>query len=195
MQNILIWASNAFIFSSYLVYEWGIMKGKIKPHRTTRLVISIVVVLGFLAVVKQGNSAVAWFLGICVLQSNIVLLMSIKRGMGGWSKTDIVCLIIALSGIIFWKLTNNPALGLYASVAADLFAMIPTLIKTYRLPDTEFWLATVLDLLALICTMLAIQNGGFNEYLYPTYLIIVESLVLIFILVRPKQLLKSRQTF
>lgn len=152
--------------------------------------LAIIIVMGFLAVLKQDNPAVAWFLGICAVQSVVVLFMSIKKGMGGWAKTDIFCLVIAALGIILWRVTNNPALALYASVTADAFGMIPTLIKTYRFPDTEFWLATAFDLSAITLTLFAVRNGGFNEYLYPSYLFVVETLVFIFIL-RPKLVHKT----
>jgi hypothetical protein len=130
----------------------------------------------------QGDRVVVWFLGICVVQSLVMLLMSIKWGMGGWAKTDILCLIIALVGIVLWRLTDNPALGLYGAVTADLAGMIPALIKTYHLPETEYWLSYAFDLAAILLTGLAIQNGGFNEYLYPVYLFLVNSLMMIFLL-------------
>ena len=185
MQNVLIWASNVLIFSSYLAYEWAMVTGKAKPHRTTRLVIAIIVILGFLSMYAQGDRVVVWFLGICAVQSLVMLFMSLKWGMGGWAKEDILALIIALIGIVFWKITNNPALGLYAAVTADLAGMIPALIKTYKFPQTEHWLPFAFDLSAILLTGLAIQNGGFNDYLYPVYLFLVNGLMMIFLLRKP----------
>ena len=59
--------------------------------------------------------------------------------MGGWSKSDLICFLIALIGIISWQITKNPTLALYYAVAADFTGFVPTLIKTYRLPKTEVW--------------------------------------------------------
>jgi len=182
LHNLLIWLSNIFIFSSYLSYEWAMIKGRAKPHRTTRLVLFIIVILGFLSLYAQGDRTVVWFLGICAFQSLVMLIMSIKYGMGGWAKIDILCLVIALIGIVLWRITSNPALGLYGAIIADIAGMIPALLKTYRLPKTEYYLTYVFDLVAILLTGLAIQNGGFNEYLYPVYLFLVNSLMLVFIL-------------
>lgn len=132
------------IFSSYLAYEWGMIKGWARPHRTTRLVIFVIVILGFLSLYAQGDRVVVWFLGICSVQSLIMLIMSFKYGMGGWAKEDLLALVIAIVGIVTWQVTDNPVLGLYAAVTADLAGMIPALIKTYRLPDSEYWLSYVL---------------------------------------------------
>ncbi len=110
------------------------------------------------------------------------VLMSLKYGMGGWSKTDILCLMLAVLGIILWKITDNPALGLYAAVTADFAGMIPALVKTYKNPATEHYLAYAFDLTAILLTGLAIRNGGFNEYLYPVYLFLINGLMMIFLL-------------
>ncbi len=181
MQNLLIIFSSIFVLCSYFIYEWAMVKGKAKPHRTTRLVLFLITTLGFFSLYAQDDRVVVWFLGICSIQSLVMLIMSFKWGMGGWAKTDIVSLVIAILGIVVWKLTSNPALGLYAAVLADLAGMIPALIKTYRLPDTEYWLSYVFDLAAIILTTLAISNGKFNEYLYPVYLLLVNGLMLLLI--------------
>jgi len=185
MQTLLVLLSSISVFISYLIYEWAMIKGKAKPHRTTRLVILIITALGASSLFAQNDRVVAIFLGICAIQSLVMFLMSFKWGMGGWAKIDIVCLVIALVGIVLWKVTSNPVLGLYGAVGADLFGMIPALIKTYRLPDTEYSPTYVFDLIAIALTALAIRNGGFNEYLYPVYLFAVNFLMLIFI-IRPR---------
>jgi hypothetical protein len=52
---------------------------------------------------------VAIFLAaVSALQSIVIFSLCIKHGMGGRSKSDIICLIIAAMGILIWKLTNNP---------------------------------------------------------------------------------------
>lgn len=190
MELFLIWASNILVFTSYLTYEWAMLKGRAKPHRTTRLVLLVITALGFFSSLAQGNTAVAWFLGVCSVQSLVMFLMSIKYGYGGWEKIDIVCLVIATVGIVLWKTTSNPILGVYSAVVADLVGMVPALIKTYRLPDTEYWLTYVFDLSAIALTTIAVTGGQFNDYLYPVYLLAVNGLMLFFIL-RPKLIPKT----
>ena len=181
MQNVLIWASNTLVFSSYLSHEWAMIKGRAKPHRTTRFVLLIITTLGFLSLYATGDRVVVWFLGICSIQSLVMFIMSIKYGMGGWGKVDIACLLIALLGIVLWKETSSPILALYAAVTVDFVGMVPTLIKAYRLPYTEYWMPYILDLSSIVLIVLAIQNGGFNEYLYPVYLFLINSVMLAFI--------------
>jgi riboflavin synthase len=44
------------------------------------------------------------------LQSIIIFILSIKHGMGGRTKIDILCLLVAWIGILIRKLTNNPVM-------------------------------------------------------------------------------------
>lgn len=182
MQNTLVLLSSISVFLSYLIYEWAMVKGKAKPHRTTRLVILIITALGASSLFAQNDRVVSVFLGICAVQSLVMFVMSLKWGMGGWAKIDIISLLIALAGIILWRITDNPVLALYAAVIADGAGMVPALVKTYKHPDTEYYLPYIFDLVAIALTIIAISNGGINEYIYPAYLVVVNSLMMAFLL-------------
>ncbi len=181
MRDAFIIISSILVFLSYLIYEWSIVVGKTKPHRTTRLVILIIASLGAASLFVAQDRVAFWLLLICSIQSAVVFLMSLKWGMGGWAKTDIACLLIALIGVATWKLTDNPALGLYASVLADFIGMVPALIKTYRLPHTEYWLSYVFDVSAAGFTLLAITDWGLVAFAYPLYIVLINLAMLVLI--------------
>jgi len=105
--------------------------------------------------------------------------------MGGCAKSDIVCFIIAIGGILLWQTTNNPALALYASIAADFPGMIPALIKTYRYPQTEVWSFFALDVLASGFSLMAVNSWTLQEFSYPLYTLIINAVMVMFIL-RPQ---------
>lgn len=91
--------------------------------------------------------------------------------MGGWEKSDIACLLIAILGIVLWRLTNNPMLALIFSLIADFTGMIPALIKTYKFPETEVWYFYALDTVAAAFTIAAISLWTPKEYIYPLYIL------------------------
>lgn len=105
--------------------------------------------------------------------------------MWGRAKIDVLCLTIAWIGIIVWKLTNNPVMGLMASILADFVGMIPALIKTYKLPGTETWIFYWLDVFASIFTMLAIKTYNYQETSYPVYIMAI-NLVMVILILRPQ---------
>jgi len=182
MNQFFLLISNILVIFAFLVYIWAISKGKAKPHRTTRLVIFLLASIGTLSLFVQGSATALWLIGLSAFFSLIILILSFKYGMGGWSKLDIVCLGIALLGIIIWRITNNPALALYSVIIADFVGFVPTIVKTYHHPQTESWHFFFIGIFASGFNLLAIQKWTFNEYSYPLYLVIIEAFMVCLIL-------------
>ncbi|MBI1863098.1 hypothetical protein HYS00_03190 [Candidatus Microgenomates bacterium] len=188
MPSIFVIISSIIALISPLVYASAILKGNAKPHRTTRLVLLVITTISTLALLAAGNRVAVWLAGVSMIQSVLIFALSIKFGMGGWSRIDILCLLIAITGIILWRTTNNPRLALYFSIAADFTGVIPTIIKTYRLPKTEVWSFFLLDVFAAIFSLLAIRSWVLEDYAFPLYILLVNSLMVMLIITpRPPQ--------
>lgn len=191
LQTILIICSSILALISPVIYAQSILKGEAKPHRTTRFVLLLITTLSTVSLIAQHNTVAVWLAGVSTLQSVVIFYLSIKRGMGGWSKSDIACLVIALFGIIIWQTTNNPILGLYFSILADFTGMIPAIIKTYKLPKTENVWFFGLDTIAGIFTLFAVNSFTTEQIAYPAYIFIINALMVILIL-RSPHFLKPR---
>lgn len=185
LQQILIGASVFLASLSSFVYFIAILRGQAKPHRTTRLVFLVITLLTTISLLAQGNQVAVWLAGISTLQSMVIFGLSIKYGMGGWSRLDLVCLITALIGIAAWQLTKSPLFALYFAIAADFIGILPTIIKTYHLPKTEVWTFYFIDICAGICNVLATKNLVFDQYLYPVYIIAINT-VMVLLVVWPR---------
>lgn len=185
MKNIFITTSVFLGFVSSFVYFIAILKGNAKPHRTTRLVFLLISTLTTFSLFAQGNRVAVWLAAISTFQSVIIFRLSLKYGMGGWSKTDIFCLLMAFVGIAFWQFTKNPLTALYFAIGADFIGVVPTLIKTYHFPHTEVWTFYFLDVCAGIFNLLATEKFILNQYLYPLYIIII-NLTVVFLIIKPR---------
>ena len=183
MNNFLI-ISSLLALISPLIYSYSILKGKAKPHRTTRLVLLAITSLTTVSLFAQKDSVAIWLAGISTFQSILIFILSIKYGMGGWAKLDILCLAIALAGIILWKFTNNPTLALYAAIFADFTGMIPALIKTYHFPKTEVWNFYLLDVFAALFNMFALKNWSLADFSYPLYIMLI-NFCMVLLIIRP----------
>ena len=192
MNTILIVISSALALVSYVVYIIAILKGKAKPHRTTRFVLVVITVLTTASLFFQNNSVALWLSASMAFGCIFVFILSIKFGMGGAAKTDIICLVVSLVGIALWKLTRNPSLALYASVTADFVSQVPMLIKTYRFPKTEVWTFYALDVIAAILSLLAINQWTVPNLIFPAYIVLIDSTTILFIL-RPLSLKSSEK--
>ena len=99
-------------------------------------------------------------------------------------KSDIVCLVVALVGVILWRVTQNPVVALYFAIGADFTGMIPAIIKTYRFPHTEVWTFYLLDVFAAAFSLMAVKNWTVQEYSYPVYIALI-NLIMVLLIVRP----------
>lgn len=138
MQQFLLGLVTVLEIISVTSYVYSILKGETKPHRVTRFVLLVVLSLNFLSIVSaKGNVGSILLSGFLVVQSILVFILSLKRGMGGASVFDITCLIIALAGLVGWQLTNNPIVGIIFAILADQVAYLPAMVKTWNFPDSE----------------------------------------------------------
>lgn len=184
--TILIIISNLFILLSSLFEVKAILEGKARPHRTTYLVLSLITALATASLFAQQDKVALWLAVASTLQCLVTFGLSIKYGMGGWGKIDIVCLIIALLGIVLWQTTKNPIVALYASILADFTGMIPALVKTFLFPETEIWAYYGFNVIAGLCTVLAIREVSLQSVSYPLYILVI-NLVMV-VIIRRKQL-------
>jgi len=178
MQVILIVLSTLFAVISPITYAVSIMHGKTKPHRTTRFVLAFVMLMNFLSIfVAHGDLATLVLAGIFAAHGIVIAGFSIRRGMGGSDAFDWICLAIALCGILGWRLSGNPIVGVWFSILADAAAYAPAVLKTWRYPHTEsHWLYTT----SLIATALSLAASSFGPTVAFQVYIILCDLTLIF---------------
>jgi hypothetical protein len=185
MKSVFIVISSILALVSPLIYAKAILYGKARPHRTTRFVLLLITTLTTASLFAQGNKVAIWLATVSTFQSIVIFALSIKHGMGGWAKIDILCLLIALLGIFLWQTTKDSTLALYCAILADFTGMIPALIKTYYQPETEISSFYLLDVFAGGFSLFAISNWTLQEYSYPIYIMLV-NLVMVFLVIRPR---------
>jgi hypothetical protein len=153
---------------SYVPYIRAILAGETKPHRTTFGIWSFI---GSVQVsyVASGARVTVLLPLVYLLGEMVVFVLSLKRGVGGTSKLDIVCLIGALLGIAGWAITNNPHVALYLGIAASLCGFIPTIKKTYHEPHTENALSWGMAAVAASLNLLAVPRLELYLIIYPIY--------------------------
>ena len=185
MANIFIIISVILALISPLIYAKAILKGEAKPHRTTRLVLLIITTLSTVSLFFSGDRVAVWLAGVSMVQSITLFGLTLKHGIGGWSKSDISCLIMAMIGIITWQITKQPIIALYFSIGADFVGMIPAIIKTYHRPETEIYQFFLLYVFAAGFNLLALKGWTISQFSYPIYIMIINAFMVLLIL-RPK---------
>jgi len=178
---ILIAISSLLALISPVIYAHSILRGETRPHRTTRFILLLITLLSTASLIAAHDTVAVWLAGVSAIQAIFIFYLSIKHGMGGWSKADIACLVIALIGIIVWQTTSNPVLGLYFSILADFTGMIPAIIKTYRLPHTENAWFFGFDTVSGLLTTLAVTAFVAQQVAYPIYIMLMNGAMVLLI--------------
>ena len=182
MPHPLILLSSLIALISPIIYARAIFFFFSKPHRTTRLVLLTITLLSTFALFAQHDTVAIWLAGVSALQAIFIFILSLKYGMGGYSITDGLCLVVAIIGILFWQITQNPTVGLYFAILADFTGMVPSLIKTYKMPHTEIYMFFLLDVFAGFFNLLAVKQWTASEVSFPLYIMLINLAMVVLVL-------------
>lgn len=167
--------------TGYIPYIISILMGKTKPNRATWFIWTIVGGLLAFSYIAEGEAHSIWLPLGYFFGPLITAILSIKYGYNEWTRLDTICISAAIISIVPWALSSSAALTLIINVLIDSAGAIPTLVKTYREPETEdltawgfFFVANTLQMFTI--TMLGVA------VLYPLYLFILATLMVTFIL-------------
>lgn len=173
--------------SSGATYTMAALKGRAKPNPITWLFWALTPMIVFIAQVvgHAGWSAVMSF--AFALSPLIVFIISLKKN---WSRahftpSTIACAILATIGVVLWQLTNNPVMAIIFSIMADTFASIPTLIKCYYTPHSEYPLSYFLSMVSVLVTLAATSSWSFTSSAFAVYMFCINFLLFSFIVFSP----------
>jgi len=167
--------------SSYVI---ATLKGKTKPNRVSWFLWATAPIIAFSAEIKSGvglTSLMTFMVGFGPL---LVFLASFVNRKSVWklTKLDIACGILSVLAIILWKVTGTGNIAIALSIAADLLAGVPTIIKSYIVPESESYWAFLCGAISAAITLLTIKVWTFANAGFPVYILLI--CLLLFVLIR-----------
>ena len=139
-------------------YILDIFRGHTKPERMTYFIWFIVDTLSIASYIAIGARTTIWVGLVYVLTGLTIFLLSLKYGMGGYSKLDIICLVLALCGVLIWVTTSSALLALCFSTFAAKVGYLPTIKKVYFYPETENTLSWTLTAVTGVLNIFALST-------------------------------------
>lgn len=87
------------------------------------------------------------------------------------SKFDLFCGFLSILGLVAYLVTKVGNIAILFSIVADGLAAVPTLIKSFKYPETESawpWLASSIGVVLTLLTLdrLTFANSGFIIYIF-----------------------------
>lgn len=157
----------------YYLYET--IAGKAQPNRVTWLLWGLFPMVIFVAQRAQGIASISWVSFVAGFVPLLVVSASFLNKKAYWQSEprDYYLMAAAIIGIILWAVTDDPNLALLLSLLADILASIPTLIKAYRHPQSESWIAYVVSTFGFGIGLLSVQRYTFENTAFVAYVFIL----------------------
>ena len=163
---------------SFGFYYYAIFVGKATPNRVTWFVLTLVGAMIASSYYSLGARETIWVAIGYVAGPLFTFFLSLKYGEGGYTILDQVCIALAFLGIIFWSITGSAFWTLLLSIFTDFIGIIPTIVKSYYRPDSEYLPAWLITFIVSILNILAIKDWEFTIYIYPIYMITFNGIIL-----------------
>lgn len=154
-------------------YAYHTLKGKTKPNRVSWFLWTIIPMIALFAQIGEGVSLYIVLMTFMVgFGPMLVLIASFINEKSYWkiSKLDYICGALSVLAVILWLITGKGIVAIAFSILADLIASVPTLIKSYKDPDSEYHGSYRNGAISAVITMLTIKNWTFAAYGFSLYM-------------------------
>jgi hypothetical protein len=155
-------------------YLYETIVGKAQPNRITWLLWGIFPMVIFMAQRAQGVEGLSWTSFVAGFTPLLIVAASFFNRKAYWKSEprDYYLMAAAIVGIILWAITDNPNLALLFALLADMLAAVPTLIKSYRHPQSESWIAYAISTFGFGISLLSVQTYDFENTAFVAYVFI-----------------------
>ncbi|MEL7115992.1 MAG: hypothetical protein AAGP08_10435 [Pseudomonadota bacterium] len=177
---------------AYVPYLKDTLAGRTQPQRASWFIWSVLSSLAFLSQIHEGATASLWFAGAQCGATVVILLASVRYGVGGLvNRRDCMLLTIAAGGLALWALTDTAAYALAVTIGVSLVGGIATIEKAYIAPESETMATWVLSSLAALCALISVGRLDPVLLAYPVYLLVLKGAVITAIVIGRERLATS----
>ena len=162
-------------FSGGLNYLINTIKGKTKPNRVSWFLWALAPMIAFAAEIDKGVGLTSLMTFMTGFNPLLIIIASFLNKKSYWklNKMDYVYGSISLFAILIWQITGEGNLAILFAILADGLASIPTVIKSYRHPETESGLIFLFGMINAGITLLTIKDWTFAHWGFPVYIFLI----------------------
>ncbi len=151
------------------------IQGRVKPNKVTYFLWGLAPLIAFAAQMKEGvglPSLLALGIG---LPPAVIFFASFINKKAEWKlgPFDFLCGFLSLLGLFLWFVTQSGNFAIIFAILADALAALPTIVKAYRYPETEYGPSYLAALISAFLTLLAINNWTFAVYGFSAYTLLI----------------------
>lgn len=164
-----------------LSYMKETLRGNTKPNKVTWLMWSIAPLIATFAALADGVSWAVLPVFMAGFAPLLVFISSFVNSNAYWKLEgfDYLCGLCSILALVLWAITKEPIVAIVFAIASDAFAAVPTLIKSWRYPETETVDAYTTGAFNALTSFAAIKIWTFSSFAFPAYLVLVNSALIL----------------
>lgn len=169
-------------FGSFF-YIRDILVGRTKPNLVSWFLWALAPIIGSYLQFKAGAGLSILLVFLAGFVPLVIFFIALLTKNSHWeiTKFDIFCGIFSLIALILWLLTHRADISILFAILSDGLAAIPTLIKSWKFPETETAIGYSPGILNNILGLLIIKNWNFSIASFGIYFILLNSTLILFI--------------
>lgn len=162
------------------------MRGETKPNKVTWFFWSVAPLIGTAAAISDGVTWAVLPVFISGFGPLLVFISSFLNKNSYWKleKFDYWCGGLSFLALVFWFVTKIPEIAILFAIAGDGLAAMPTLVKSWKYPETENAGPFTMGILNSLTSFVAIKVWTFSSYAFPAYLVVINTSIAFAILRR-----------
>jgi hypothetical protein len=196
MFEYLVFVAASGSLIAAFVYIRSMFKGQTKPNRVTWFMWSVAPFIATAATVSSGVGLAVIPVFMSGFSPFLVLTASFFNKKAYWklSSFDYLCGLLSGLALVIWFVTKDPNLAIIFAIVSDALAAVPTLIKAWNNPETESAWPFIIGVFSPMTSFLAATVWGFSELAFPTYLIVINIILVLPLLRKNMSASHFRQT-
>lgn len=170
-----------------LWYVKNIVYGNTKPNLVSWFVWMLAPFIGTFLALKAGAGFSVTGIFMAGFGPLIVIIVSLFKKNAFWKieTFDLICGFFSLMALMLYLFTYNLSISILFAILSDGLAAIPTIIKSWKFPETENSSTYFGGIVNNTLSLLIIKNWIFSIYSFNIYFIVV-NIIIIFSIYRKK---------
>ncbi len=166
-------------FFGHLSYIKSIIGGQAKPNLVSWFIWVLAPLIGVFFQFKAGAGLVSLPIFMDAFFSFMIIITAILTKNGYWKINvfDLYCGALALLALVFYIFTHNLGISILFAILSDGLAATPTLIKSWKFPETEATTVYFTAALSSMLGLLIVKDWFFSIYAFNIYFVLINLLV------------------
>ncbi len=192
-MNTLSLLSGILFVIGFVPYTYAVLRdrnmpsgtlGKTEPSKATWIIwisLDMITLAGMVAKHTVNFQIIG-----CVTGGTLVMLLSIRYGIPGWTKLDKLCLSGAVLGLALWAISRNPMVGMATSLSVTFLGSIPTFVSTWEDYHRESKVGWTIFFISCCLAVIAVPKFDMATAAQPLTFFTIETIMMLILFVKPR---------